>query len=129
MTSEQLEWITGEVMAALKLAEEQKEDVERLVGRIGNVILIRCNREDIPKMLEPVIAQIAEDMIREEAFSGSSSGTEEGGAVASITRGDTSISYRDDTALTQAASRLMKDYEPQIRRFKKMNLPKDGWEP
>lgn len=123
MTSEQSAWITGEVIGALKLTEERKEDVERLVARIGNMILIRCNREDIPKMLEPVIAQIAEDMIQEEA-SGSSSQGSGSGAVSSITRGDTSISYRDDTAVTQAASRLMKDYEPQIRRFKKMNLPK-----
>ena len=123
MTSTQLEWIAGEAMAALKLPEERKADVERLVGRIGNMVLIRCNRKDIPKMLEPVIAQIAEDMIQEEA-SGSSSQGSGSGAVSSITRGDTSISYRDDTAVTQAASRLMKDYEPQIRRFKKMNLPK-----
>lgn len=123
MTSEQLEWITGEVMASLKLPEDRKADVERLVGRIGNLILIRCNREDIPKMLEPVIAMMAEDMIREERPSGSGPEATNGGAVSAITRGDTSISYRDDTAITQAASRLMKDYEPQIRRFKKMNLP------
>lgn len=129
MTSTQLAWITGEVMASLKLPEERMADVERLVGRIGNMVLIRCNREDIPKMLEPVIAQMAEDMIREEGSSGSGSEDADGGAVSAITRGDTSISYRDDTALTQAAARLMKDYEPQIRRFKKMNLPKDGWEP
>lgn len=125
MTSTQLAWITGEVMASLKLPEERMADVERLIGRIGNMVLIRCNREDIPKMLEPVIAQMAEDMIREEGSSGSSLEAADGGAVSAITRGDTSISYRDDTALTQAASRLMKDYEPQIRRFKKMNLPKD----
>ena len=124
MTSEQSAWITGEVIGALKLTEERKEDVERLVARIGNMIQIRCNREDIPKMLEPVIAQIAEEMIREEETSGSSSQGSGSGAVSSITRGDTSIAYRDDTAVTQAASRLMKDYEPQIRRFKKMNLPK-----
>lgn len=129
MTSEQLAWITDEVMNSLKLSEERKTEVERLVGRIGNMILIRCNREDIPKLLEPVIAQMAEDIIREESSSGTSSGDDGGGAVSAITRGDTSISYRDDTAVTQAASRLMRDYEPQIRRFKKMNLPKDGWEP
>ena len=123
MTSEQLEWITGEVIASLKLSEDRKADVERLVGRIGNLILIRCNREDIPKMLEPVIAQMVEDMIREERSSGSGPEVTNGGAVSAITRGDTSISYRDDTAITQAASRLMKDYETQIRRFKKMNLP------
>ena len=129
MTSTQLEWIAGEAMAALTLPEERKADVERLVGRIGNMVLIRCNRKDIPKMLEPVIAQMAEDMIREEGPSGSGPEDADGGAVSAITRGDTSISYRDDTALTQAASRLMKDYEPQIRRFKKMNLPKDGEKP
>lgn len=119
MTSEQLEWITCEVMDSLKLPAERKAEVERLAGRIGNMVLIRCNREDIPKMLEPVIAQMAEDMI----LDGQASSGARAGAVSAITRGDTSISYRNDTAVTQAAARLMKDYEPQIRRFKKMNLP------
>lgn len=121
MTEEQLSWIVGEVISSLKLSDERQPDVERIVRRIGNTILIRCNREDIPKMLEPVIAQMAEDMMREEA---SGAGGGQAGAVSSITRGDTSISYRNDTAITQAAARIMKDYEPQIRRFKKMNLPK-----
>lgn len=121
MTEEQLAWITGEVMAALKLSQDKKEEVERLAGRIGNMLLIRCCREDIPKLLEPVIAQMAEDILR-EAGTGQSEAVS--GAVSSITRGDTSISYRDEAAVTLAASRLMKDYEPQIRRFKKMNLPK-----
>lgn len=118
MTSEQLTWITGEVMASLKLSDDKKSDVERCIRRIGTMVLIRCNREDIPKMLEPVIAQMAEDTLKEEMnLSGA-------GAVSSVTRGDTSITYRDDTALTQASSRLLKDYEPQLRRYKKMNLPK-----
>lgn len=119
MTKEQLIWITEEVMAALKLQEDKRADVERCVNRIGNMILIRCNREDIPKMLEPVIAQMAEDMLKEAWALGGA------GAVSSVTRGDTSITYRDDTALTQASDRIMKDYETQIRRFKKMNLPKE----
>lgn len=118
MTSEQLTWITGEVMASLKLSDDKKSDVERCIRRIGIMVLIRCNREDIPKMLEPVIAQMAEDTLKEEMnLSGA-------GAVSSVTRGDTSITYRDDTALTQASSRLLKDYESQLRRYKKMNLPK-----
>ena len=125
MTEEQLQWITDEVMASLKLPEERRGEVERLAGRIGNMLLIRCNREDIPKMLEPVIAQMAEDMLREGASVGTG-GTAGGGAVASITRGDTSISFQDDSSIAQAAGRLFKDYEPQIRRFKKMNLPKEG---
>ena len=82
------------------------------------MILIRCNREDIPKILEPVIAQMAEDILREELDTGGN------GKVSSVTRGDTSITYRDDTALTQASARILKDYEAQLRRFKKMNLPK-----
>ena len=118
MTQEQLDWITQEVMAALKLTTDKRFDVERCVRRIGYTVLIRCNREDIPKLLEPVIAQMAEDILKEElSLAGA-------GPVSSITRGDTSISYRDDTALTQSAYRVVKDYELQLRRFKKMNLPK-----
>lgn len=122
MTEEQASRITGEVMASLKLAEDRREDAGRLVKHIGNMILIRCNRDDIPGLLEPVIARMAEDIIREGAGAAQDGGDSR--AAASITRGDTAITYRDDTAITQAASRTMKDYEAQIRRFKKMNLPK-----
>lgn len=116
MTQEQMEWITQEVMSSLKLGEERRADVERCAMQIGNMILIRCNRADIPKLLEPVIAQMAADMLKEEM---NPAGV---GAVSSVTRGDTSISYRNDTALTQSATRVMKNYEPQLRRYKKINL-------
>ena len=46
-------------------------------------------------------------------------------AVASITRGDTAISYRDGRSSQQAAVNLMKNYEASLNRYKKMNLPKD----
>lgn len=118
MEPEQLERILKDVMESMKLGESERFQAERCVQRIGNMILIRCNREDIPKILEPVIAQMAEDMLREELNAGGN------GKVSSVTRGDTSISYRDDTALTQASARILKDYEAQLRRFKKMNLPK-----
>lgn len=118
MTKEQLVWITGEVMASLKLSEDKKPDVERCIKRIGNTVLIRCNRDDIPKLLEPVIAQMVEDVLKEELH------LEGAGPVSSVTRGDTSIAYRDDTSLTLAAERITKDYELQLRHFKKMNLPR-----
>lgn len=124
MTPEQLGRITDEALAALKLSADKRPDVERCVRRIGNAVLIRCNREDVPGLLEPVVAQMAEDALTEEL------GLAGAGPVASIARGDTSISYRDDAALTQSASRIAKDYEPQLRRFKKMNLPKrEGRDP
>lgn len=57
MEPEQLERILKEVMESMKLGESERFQAERCVKRIGNMILIRCNREDIPKILEPVIAR------------------------------------------------------------------------
>ena len=53
MEPEQLERILKEVMESMKLGESERFQAERCVKRIGNMILIRCNREDIPKILEP----------------------------------------------------------------------------
>lgn len=64
---------------------------------------------------------MCEDILKSEGIAGGGTG-----AVSSVTRGDTSISYRDDSAVTEAALRLAKDYEGMLVRFKRMNLPKDG---
>ena len=80
--------------------------------------LIRCNREDIPKMLEPVIAQMVEDTLKEEMNLSSA------GAVSSRDQGRYLYHLSRRHGPYPGILPALKDYEPQLRRFKKMNLPK-----
>ena len=45
--------------------------------------------------------------------------------VASVTRGDTSISYRDKANSLKETVAFVKNYESQLIPFKRMKLPKD----
>lgn len=45
--------------------------------------------------------------------------------VSSITRGDTSINYRDKTSALKETVSFVKNYESQLIPFKRMKLPKD----
>jgi len=101
------------------MAETEQSAAKRYAKRAVNKILIYCNREDFPEMLEDTAAQIAEDMIRADMISPSEK------AVASVSRGDTSISYKDDSSVRQQTVDFMRNYEITLNRYKKMNLPKD----
>lgn len=119
MDQERMGRVTAEVMDSLKLAISETNIAERYVKRAVNKILIFCNRTDFPEMLEDTAAQIAEDMIRADMIKAPEKD------VASITRGDTSISYKDDSFTRQQSINFMKNYETTLVRYKKPNLPKD----
>lgn len=119
MNQELIKRITAEVTDSLKLSDEQSNAAGRYVQRAVNKILIFCNRNDFPEMLEDTAAQIAEDMIRADLLKAPEK------EVATITRGDTSISYKDDSAKRQQTVDFMKNYETSLRRYKKPNIPKD----
>ncbi len=119
MDQELLERITAEVMDSLKMSEAESGTAKRYVKRAVNRILLFCNREDFPEPLEDIAAQIAEDMLKADLVKPSEK------EVKSISRGDTSISYKDDSATTKQAVDFMKDYERTLIRYKKPNLPKD----
>lgn len=78
------------------------------------------DREDLPEDLQDTAVQIAEDMLTADGV------RESGKDVASVTRGDTSITYRDESVFRQSAVVFMKNYERTLNHFRKMNLPKDG---
>jgi hypothetical protein len=65
------------------------------------------------------VVQIAEDMLKADMV------VEGGKDVASISRGDTAISYRDGSNNQNPTVEFMKNYETSLNRYKKMNLPKD----
>lgn len=119
MTEKQEKWLIAEVMDTMKLTENQQHIAKRYVTRAVDKVLIYCNREDLPERLLSTVAMIAEDMLRADQV------VESDKEVASITRGDTSISYRDDSGKQEATTTFMKDYQNTLNRFRKMNLPKD----
>lgn len=119
MTKEQEDWLVSEVMDSMKMSETEERAARRYVGRAVDKILIYCNRKDLPDQLLSTVAQIAEDMLKVDLVKADEK------EVASISRGDTAISYRDGSENQKATVDFMKDYEKPLNRFKKMNLPKD----
>lgn len=120
MTLEQaLVQIAQEIKSSLKLTEDKDTAVKRYAKRAVNQILLFCCRPDLPEPLHDVAAQIAEDMLRADGV------VEPKAEVSSITRGDTSISYRDKSAAYKDTAVFMKNYESQLIHFKRMKLPED----
>lgn len=119
MTEKQELQLVAEVMDSLKLSESEERLARRYVKRAVDKILIYCNREDLPERLLSTAAQLAEDLLRADRQ------VETEKETASITRGDTTISYRDGSAGQTGAVDFMKNYEASLNLFKKINLPKD----
>lgn len=119
MEKEQIQRIVQEVLEHPKLNSENEAIVTRYVKRTILQIQAHCNRNDLPEALEAVASQICEDMLLADGI------IKEDKDVASITRGDTSISYKDGSSAYQNAVNFMKDYECQLVHFKRMKLPSD----
>lgn len=119
MLQEQITRIATEVRQNLKLKDEDFSTAQRYVKRAVNNILIYCNRDDLPEPLEDIAAQIAEDMLKTDSIKVPDK------EVTSIGRGDTSISYKDNSQARQQTVNFMKNYERSLNRYRKMNLPKD----
>lgn len=118
---EQIQRIALEVLENPKIKNSKPETslVERYVRRCILQVKAHCNRDDLPEALEDVVAQIAEDMMIADGY-----GILEKD-VSSISRGDTSISYRDPKSAYMNATNFMKDYNCQLMHFRKMKLPSD----
>ena len=119
MEKEQIQRIVQEVLEHPKLSSENESIVTRYVKRAILQIQAHCNRSDLPEALEAVASQITEDMLLADGI------IHEDKDIASISRGDTSISYRDKASAYQNAVDFMKDYDCQLVHFKKMKLPSD----
>lgn len=119
MEKEQIQRIVQEVLEHPKLSSENEAIVTRYAKRTILQIQAHCNRNDLPEALEAVASQICEDMLLADGI------IKEDKDVASITRGDTSISYKDGSSAYQNAVQFMKDYECQLVHFKRMKLPSD----
>ena len=117
---EQISRIAQTVQSNLGLPEEQQPLVLRYARRAVNRICIFCSRKDLPEPLEDVEAQMVEDMLRADQ-----AGAGGGNEVSSITRGDTSIHYRDKASAYQNAANFVRDYEKMIIPFRRMKYPKE----
>ena len=117
---EQISRIAQTVQSNLGLPEEQQPLVLRYARRAVNRICIFCSRKDLPEPLEDVAAQMVEDMLLADQ-----AGAGGGNEVSSITRGDTSIHYRDKASAYQNAANFVRDYEKMIIPFRRMKYPKE----
>ncbi len=119
MTEKQEKWLVEELMDSMKLPADKERTARRYVSRTVDKILTYCNRTDLPDQLLNTALQMAEDMMKADQE------TEAGKEVASITRGDTAISYRNGSEARQPTVDFMKNYETSLNHFKRMNLPRD----
>ncbi len=115
---DQIERITSNIRRVHILSTDDAEMVRRRVQMAVTRILSSCNRDDLPEELEIVAAQMAEDMLRDDTV------IETPQQVASVTRGDTSISYRDKTSNAKATRDYLQDYEDILWRYRKPGVPR-----
>ncbi|RGJ72678.1 translation initiation factor 2 [Eubacterium sp. TM05-53] len=106
------------------LSDEQKKELEPIITRYAKrvklKILAHCNRDDLPEALESVVAEITEEMLMADKVIAT-----DNKEVASVSRGDTSITYKDPASAYNNAIDFMKDYLCQLVHFKRMRLPRD----
>ena len=84
------------------LSDERKKELEPIITRYARrvklKVLAHCNRNDLPEALESVVAEITEDMLIADGV------IKKDDEVSSVSRGDTSISYRDKSSALSASS-------------------------
>lgn len=115
---EQIERIAAGIKRAHSLSVADEAMVKRRVQLSVTRILATCNRDDLPEALEIVAAQMAEAMLRDD---GTLTLPQQ---VSSVTRGDTSISYRDQSSSAKATRDYLQDYEDILWRYRKPGVPR-----
>lgn len=116
--TEQIDRIVLGIKYAYDLSVADETAARRRVLMAVTRILASCNRDDLPEALEIVAAQMAEDMLRDDNV------IETPQQVASVTRGDTSISYRDGSSAAKATRDYLQDYEDMLWRYRKPGIPR-----
>lgn len=105
----------AEVKSNLNLQDENV--IRRYVHRVIDMILIYCNREDLPDRLENTAAEMCEDLLAADGI------VESKKDIASIKRGDTQINYSTNGS-SQVTAGFMKSYENRLVRYKKIKYPR-----
>ena len=116
--TEQSDRIVLGIKYAYDLSVADETAARRRVLMAVTRILASCNRDDLPEALEIVAAQMAEAMLRDD---GTLTLPQQ---VSSVTRGDTSISYRDQSSSAKATRDYLQDYEDILWRYRKPGVPR-----
>ena len=116
--TEQIDRIVLGIKYAYGLSVADETAARRRVLMAVTRILASCNRDDLPEALEIVAAQMAEAMLRDD---GTLTLPQQ---VSSVTRGDTSISYRDQSSSAKATRDYLQDYEDILWRYRKPGVPR-----
>lgn len=116
--ADQIDRIASGIKRTYDLSVADEAMIRRRVQLSITRILASCNRDDLPEELEIVAAQMAEDMLRDDNV------IETPQQVASVTRGDTSISYRDGSSAAKATRDYLQDYEDMLWRYRKPGIPR-----
>lgn len=114
---DQIQQITNEVKDNLDLSSDYEKTVLRYVKRALSQVKVFCNRTDIPVELEDTIAQIVEDMLRADGV------VKLDNDVASVSRGNTSISYTNKQEAYMRTVDFMKDYQNILIHYRKIKVP------
>lgn len=115
---DQIHQITNEVKDNLDLSSTDYEKIVlRYVKRALSQVKVFCNRTDIPVELEDTIAQIVEDMLRADGV------VKLDNDIASVSRGNTSISYTNKQEAYMRTVDFMKDYQTILIHYRKMKVP------
>ncbi|MCR0205652.1 hypothetical protein MKC66_13080 [[Clostridium] innocuum] len=115
---DQIQQITNEVKDNLDLSSTDYEKIVlRYVKRALSQVKVFCNRTDIPVELEDTIAQIVEDMLRADGV------VKLDNDIASVSRGNTSISYTNKQEAYMRTVDFMKDYQTILIHYRKMKVP------
>ena len=116
--TEQIDRIVLGIKYAYDLSVADETAARRRVLMAVTRILASCNRDDLTEALEIVAAQMAEAMLRDD---GTLTLPQQ---VSSVTRGDTSISYRDQSSSAKATRDYLQDYEDILWRYRKPGVPR-----
>ncbi|GIN37800.1 head-tail connector protein [Heyndrickxia oleronia] len=105
-----------------KLPEDELPDEKLLnvyVEEVGQSIMTYCNREDIPRELQFVHANIVIDLINAEKRRVDPEGQT---AVSSIKEGDVQVTFGSTRLETREreTEKLLFDYVKQLNRFRKL---------
>lgn len=115
---EQMERLKLLCKTELKLSDELDFKLERTIRQVISRILDFCNRDDLPAPLEDMVVSIVEDMLKADGT------VEVKQEINSISRGDTTIAYRNTgisaVGKALATSDFIKDFESQLIKHKKL---------
>lgn len=85
------------------------------IDSVTETITGYCHVDTIPGGAMNTAYRMAMDLYRNENLG---STNQDNGVIASITEGDTSVSYKENTAYTQS---LLKNYRAQLSRYRKLS--------